>query len=260
MTISGRTTVLRHLVRRNGVLWLTAFAAAEVLRRTTRAVDRLVEAIERKHRLPGFLGAETQGVIWDSYDWSRQGEEWTASEEWKRSVVETLLRPHVEADRDVLEIGPGAGRWTVELQPLARTLALVDVSAACIAQCKERLRTTHNVHYAVNDGRTLPFEAATFDRVWSFDVFVHVGREDIASYLCELFRVLRPHGRAMIHHTADGGIRGRWRSHMTTEAFAELARAAGLEVLRQFDAWEGDGQHYDLRGSGDAITLLERPA
>lgn len=260
MALGSRTAILRRLIARNGLRWLAAFATAEVLRRTTRALDRLTESIERKHGLPGFFGAETQRLIWDTYDWSQHGEEWTGSEAWKRSVVERLLQPHLGRDRDVLEIGPGAGRWTVELQPLARTLALADVSATCIALCKERFRSAHNVRYAVNDGRTLPFEAASFDRVWSFDVFVHIGREDIASYLGDLFRVLRPNGLAMIHHTADGGIRGHWRSKMTADLFGELARAAGLTVLRQFDTWTAeDGQSYDVRGSGDAITLLERP-
>jgi ubiquinone/menaquinone biosynthesis C-methylase UbiE len=256
--MSGRAAVLRHLLREKGLLWLIAFAAAEVLRRLTRGMDRRVEALERRRGIGGFFSAETQRVVWDAYDWARDGEEWTQSEEWKRSVVAELLRPHVGQGCDVLEIGPGAGRWSVELQPAARTLTLVDVSRAGIERCRARLQGAPNVEFIVNDGRSIPCDAGRFHRVWSFDVFVHIGADDTARYLAELRRVLRPGGLALIHHTADGGIRGRWRSHMTAEQFASLARGAGLSVSRQFDTWRHEGREFGVSGSGDAITILEK--
>ena len=259
MILRGRTAVLRHLLREKGLLWLIAFSAAEVLRRLTRGMDRRVEAIERKRGIGGFFSAETQRVVWDTYDWSRDGEEWTQSQVWKRSVIATLLRPHIGQGQDVLEIGPGGGRWSVELQSAARTLTLMDVSSACIERCRARLNDATNVEFIVNDGRSIPGDANRFDRVWSFDVFVHIGAEDIARYLAELLRVLRPRGLALIHHTADGGIRGRWRSHMTAEQFASLARDAGLSINRQFDTWRHEGRDFGVSASGDAITILEKP-
>jgi len=118
---------------------------------------------------------------------------------------------------------------------------------------------TSNVRFIVNDGRTLPFEAGEFDRAWSFDVFVDVSDHDTAAYLKELARVLKKGGRAIIHHPAGGGLRGPWRSRMSSERFAELASAAGLRIIRQFDSWEHAGKRYDLRETGDAISVIEKP-
>jgi ubiquinone/menaquinone biosynthesis C-methylase UbiE len=229
------------------------------LRRLTQRFDHAVENLERKRNLPGFFSADTQRLVWDTYGWSAGGEEWTVSEEWKRSVIESLLKPHAGQGHDILEIGPGAGRWSAELQPLARALALADVSATCIEQCKVRLRDASNVEFVVNDGSSLPFDHHRFDRIWSFDVFVHIGIDDTARYLSEFVRVLRSGGVALIHHTADGGIRGRWRSPMTASQFASMARKAGLEIVSQFDAWHHDGRQYGVAGSGDTITILQTP-
>ena len=51
---------------------------------------------------------------------------------------------------------------------------------------------------------------ACVDRVWSFDVFVHTLAEDIEPYVAEITRVLKPGGRAIIHHARDGQHIG-WR-------------------------------------------------
>ena len=92
------------------------------------------------------------------------------------------------------------------------------------------------------------------DVVWSFDVFVHVSPLDQAGYLAEIARVLRPGGRALIHH-ADGRNRGRipsrggWRSPMSAHLFAALARERGLAVEGHIRAWSG-GRH-DFEAYGD---------
>ena len=56
---------------------------------------------------------------WDRYDWSGGGEEWTASAEWKQALIDDVLLPLIPAGAAVLEIGPGAGRWSEVLAPRA---------------------------------------------------------------------------------------------------------------------------------------------
>jgi len=238
----SRAAVVRHLLRRNGFRWLLYFAAAELTRRLARAWDRRLQRFETRHRLPGFYDAETQKVVWDGYDWSERGEEWTASDRWKQSVVKAVLERLLDGG-DILEIGPGAGRWSVELQKIAHRLTLFDVAASSIEQCRKRLAGSANVRYFVNDGRRLPLQDDEIDGAWSFDVFVHVGEEETAAYLRELRRVLKGGGRAMIHHPADGGLRGQWRSRMSSRRFVELAEEAGTS----------------LRETGDVISVLQKP-
>jgi SAM-dependent methyltransferase len=251
--------VLRVLIQSNGIRWLFVFAIAELSRRLARRTTSWLADYEQGHLLPGFFSSEIGRVLWNEYDWSQRGEEWTASETWKRSLVAAVLRPNIPAGSAVLEIGPGAGRWSLELQPLAGRLVLVDVSPKCIALCRERFREASNVETIVGDGRTLSFAGdASFDRIWSFDVFVHISAADTASYLREIRRVLREGGRAIIHHPADGGFAGHWRTNMTADQFAGASGEAGLRVAQQFASWEHAGVAFGVHGSGDVITVLER--
>jgi SAM-dependent methyltransferase len=246
------------LLRENGFLWTLCFGAHWPLRRAAESLESSLRQLEVRRGLPGVHKPEIQRVLWDNYDWSRQGEEWTQSEEWKRSVIDFILLEHLPPRTAVLEIGPGAGRWTEELQKRASKLTVVDIAQSCIDACKTRFGSADNLDYHVNDGRTLPFlQDSSIGFAWSFDVFVHIGEDETASYLRELARVLRPGAKAVIHHGGAGGTRGGWRSRVTGQRFASLAKDAGLRVLSQFDAWGDRGQH-DVRHFGDAITVLQR--
>ena len=200
---------------------------------------------------------------WERYDWAGGGEEWTESPAWKQALVEDVLRPLIPDGACILEIGPGGGRWSVELAARARHLVVLDVSEAALASCRERLAAYPDVTFLHGDGRALAGVAdASLDAVWSFDVFVHIAPLDLAAYLEEIARVLAPAGIAVVHHS-DGRNRGRllsrhgWRAPMSRELIASLARARGLAVQSQFDSW-GEGGRFDLSAYGDAISVLRR--
>lgn len=200
---------------------------------------------------------------WERYDWSGGGEEWTDSPQWRQALVEDVLRALIPAGARVLEIGPGGGRWSVELAARARHLVLLDLSEAALASCRERLAAHPDVTFLHGDGRGLAgVDDASIDAIWSFDVFVHIAPLDLAAYLEEIARVLAPAGVAVIHHS-DGRNRGRllsrygWRAPMSRELFASLAHARGLAVVSQFDSW-GEGGRFALEAYGDAISVLRR--
>src|SRR4051794_25253968 len=73
-------------------------------------------------------------AYWGTWNWSDQGEEWSNSgiPGWKESIVDQVLVPFVGDGHRVLEIGPGAGRWTEHLVGRASQLTLVDVTPECI--------------------------------------------------------------------------------------------------------------------------------
>lgn len=198
--------------------------------------------------------------MWDRWDWSSRGEEWTLSEEWKRSLIEDVLERLVSDGGSVLEIGPGGGRWSEALLARASLLVLVDVSERPLQVCRERFGAGAPVRYIRSTGNDLPGVAdRSIDAVWSFDAFVHIAPTDQAGYLSEFARVLRPGGVVIIHH-ADGRNRGAMssrrglRSPMSRSLFAALARERGLHVATQFDSW-GPGGVHDLAAFGDAITV-----
>jgi SAM-dependent methyltransferase len=232
--------------------------------------DRRLRAEQRRLELgPAHLAwrgnsAAVNRDRWTGWDWSRAGEEWTASPEWKAALIEDVLERLIPERAVLLEIGPGAGRWSRALLPRATRLILVDVSQRPLDLCREEFAGAANVDYVLSTGCDLPGVAgASIDAVWSFDVFVHVAPVDQAGYLREIGRVLRPGGLAVIHH-ADGRNRGAlpsrqgWRAPMSRGLFAALAGRSGLTVERQFDSWGAAGE-FDLGAYADAFTVLRKP-
>jgi SAM-dependent methyltransferase len=253
------TQKLRGRIAENGLRWTSYYALRAVSVALARLLEGRMASLERRHGLPGANSVAQNRERWEQWDWSRRGEEWTVSEEWKDALVDHLLLRHIRPGGTVLEIGPGGGHWSEVLRRLAERLVLVDLSAPCIELCRERFRGADNVDYFVNDGRSLPFlEDATIDSVWSFDVFVHVSAPDTESYVAELARVMRPGGAGVIHHPGAGATyQDGWRSNTTAELFGELLARNGLTATEQFDSWGPDGR-FDVRRYGDVITVFKK--
>lgn len=163
-----------------------------------------------------------------------------------------------------MEIGPGAGRWTEYLAKRAARLILVDLTPLCIEMCKKRFESMSHLEYFVNNGNDLSFiDERSIDRIWSWDVFVHIMSEDIRHYVLQFARLLKPGGMAVIHHSRHGIDQRGWRSDMTAAKMGEFCDEAGLVLTKQFDSWDqGRVQIWpDLpAGKGpDIISILQRP-
>jgi len=186
----------------------------------------------RQWRLP----TDDHRRYWSAYDWSGLGEEWTASPEWKHGLIEDVLAKWIPDGGVVLEIGPGAGRWSEVLASRASRLVLTDVSERPLELCRERFNGDTRIQYILSSGSDLlGVEDGSIGAVWSFDVFVHVAPGDQAAYLGEIARVLAPGGTAVVHHS-DGRNRGQLPS-----------RSANLELFIPRGCRSG-GQRLDPQG------------
>ena len=216
----------------------------------------------RLKRLPNTIESNLQ--IWSSHDWSEGGEEWSNTPEWKASVVEHVLKPNVPTGSRVLEIGPGAGRWTECLLPRAEHLVVVDVTPVCIEMCKARFKDFGNIDYFINDGRDLSFiPAYSIDRIWSWDVFVHIQSTDIENYVRQFATILAPGGRGVIHHSKSGVSQTGWRSDMTAQKMVDFCQRYGLDVLQQFDSWDNGRVRIwpalPADAGPDIVTIFAKP-
>lgn len=169
--------------------------------------------------------------VWNEWDWSQRGEEWSiawggAANQWQQYLLPRINR-FLDCDT-IVEIGVGAGRWTEFLKDRCRLLIAVDLSPVCVAICKERFASFPQVRPIVNDGITLPdIGDNSVDFVFSFDSLVHAEPPVLRSYVAEVARILTVNGSAFIHHSNCGTFsedelppieHQHWRSRMTSAA------------------------------------------
>lgn len=179
-----------------------------------------------------------------SFDWSRGGgNEWSGgwggpSFEWWTTLF-PRLQGYVPASR-MLEIAPGAGRWTHFLRELCDELTIVDIAPKVIQTCRERFEDDSRISAHVGDGSSLPMcSEGSIDLVFSFDSLVHVDLAVLGPYMAEFSRILTPDGVTFIHHS-NMGMYGpetenpAWRDRQISRLVVErLAAANGLRCISQ---------------------------
>jgi len=147
------------------------------------------------------------------------------------SWVESVCRDIGKRRPRILDVGCGTG---ANLQMLAEfgVAEGVDVSAEALDFC--RARGLGRVRQGAAE--SLPYEDAQFDLVTGLDVVEHLD-DDVAG-LREMFRVLRPGGRALLFVPAFMFLWGvqddvsHHRRRYTLTELKEKLRAAGLTVER----------------------------
>ncbi len=250
-------TIFQLLIS-NGPRWFFLYLAERTAGKTSPYFFNKRMNLEIQNRLPGFNTRYYNYKEWNNYDWTREGEEWTDSDEWKTSLIDEIIKPNLKPGGTTLEIGPGAGRWSVVLAELSDQLILVDMTERSIEHCKRRLKMYSNCQFYRNNGTDLSFlEKDSVDFLWSFDVFVHLAPLDIESYLRSLNEILRDGGTGIIHHAAAGGRKGGFRSSMTNTLFCSMLEKYKFEVIRQLDSWGKDGL-FNVRQFEDKITIFRK--
>jgi len=224
-------------------------------------------------------------------DWNLDltGDEWTDQAEfcrqpyleWKESLVDTFIRPHIRKHSIVMEIGSGHGRWTEYLVKQAETVILVDIGSRCLDVCRKQFAAHTHVKYILGDGKSLCSIAdASIDFIWSYDSFVFMNEDVVEAYFKEFFRTLKSGGIAVIHHANRNmlmenvkrcGFIGRRlyqilpyrftapnkgnRSKISNRMIRAMAQRTRLNILSQVDCW-GEDARYNCQACNDTISIL----
>jgi ubiquinone/menaquinone biosynthesis C-methylase UbiE len=115
----------------------------------------------------------------------------------------------------VLDVGPGPGHYAFEMSASvgdAGRVAGIDTSENSIETAKRRCSGLANVSFYLGDAVDLPFAEATFDAAISTQTFEYL--PNVGAALAEVFRVLKPGGRVLIHDTEWGA----WAWHSSDRA------------------------------------------
>jgi SAM-dependent methyltransferase len=110
-----------------------------------------------------------------------------------------FLLEHAQPGTVVLDLGCGAGHFSAALGDHGATPIGVDVAREALRRAGERMPGLDLRLWP--DGEPLPLEDCSVDAVWAGDVIEHV--VDVAPWLSEVRRVLRPRGTLLLttpHH------------------------------------------------------------
>lgn len=258
ISLGRKVRIARLALSENGPLWCTFLLLYYASSSLANGAFSIMDRMRRTRGLPGLNSRALNKEIWEAWNWSAAGEEWSVSPEWKDSIVRCLLEKYIPAGSEILEIGPGGGRWTGALLQRARTYLGVDIAAACVEHCRKRFGGDPHARFEVGSGTDLAAVAdASVEAIWSYDVFVHINRAEVSRYAAEFQRVLRPGGIAVLHHGGVGGAKGGWRSDLTAQAFEEILTQHGLKILHSITEWK-DGDTVRRLDYDDLITVFAR--
>jgi ubiquinone/menaquinone biosynthesis C-methylase UbiE len=259
--LSTKARLLGLSMKENGPIWTLLIGIYYVASAIAETAFAWADQRRHHHSLPGMNSPAMNKVIWENWDWRGAGEEWSSSPEWKESVINVLLRPNMPQDGVVVEIGPGGGRWTSELQRRAKKLIGIDISAACVRECRERFTGCDNVEFVVGSGSDLKAVAsASADAIWSFDVFVHINRPQFKAYAAEFARVLKVGGKGVVHHGSVAGKMGGWRSDVTEADVRDFLGSEQLEITDQISSWWENGKEHKFDRYNDVVTVFRKPS
>lgn len=229
-------------------------------------------------------GPRTVAQGWDDYarahsEEARLGDEWNdpvakgldvaSPEDAVPYLDRVVFAPFLGQCDVMLEIGPGAGRFTEILLPKCKRLIAVDTSKTMLELLRKRFPHDERIEYMKSDGKGLAgVPDGSVDGAFSYGVFVHLQHWDIFKYLAELNRVFRPGGKAIIQHSHtlselgwkkfEGQVERQLNRHKlpftftvnTPDLMREFVVRAGLECV--------DTVTDVVRR--DCITLIRKPA
>jgi len=270
----GKFEKLRKWIKERGLIWTGLYTSRAILLRIENKIWKSVIQIETKRFITGnnALSSSYHTVnlnrgIWDSYDWSDEGEEWTKDasyrglepNEWKIKLINEMMYKYLQPNNVVLEIGPGAGRWTPHLLKKSNELILADISEECLNICKGKFQKHANIkYYYINDKGLSFLSKNSVDYIWSYDVFVHINPTDTENYVDDFSRILRPGGHAIIHHSGEYPNENeqvvrqdRFRSYVNKDFFANFVHKSGMVIVEQNDSL--------AHLPGDIISVFKKP-
>lgn len=191
------------------------------------------DALEDAPSTPGLVREKSRSGLQYDEEASRRVEAMYSTPDvvaQRRTVLDALeLRP----GERVLDIGSGPGFLARDMGKAVGPSGCVwgiDISGSMLALSHARCANQPNVEFRLGDARRLPFPDGDFDVAVSTQVYEYLDESSVPNALAELYRVLRPRGRALILDTDGDSI--VW--HSTDRARMDRILAAWNEHCTDF--------------------------
>ena len=110
--------------------------------------------------------------------------------------------------QSLLDLGCNWGRWSIAAAQLGYMVVGIDPQlGAIMAARRVNQELGLSIKYIVADARYLPFAENSFDKVFSYSVLQHLSKENVATAVTEIARVLKPEGQSLVQMPTPFGIR-----------------------------------------------------
>jgi SAM-dependent methyltransferase len=207
--------------------------------------------------------AATEAAVWDGSAYYDHADAWT----WVFWHENHPFRPFFNQldTSNLLELACGHGRhgkYILEnISGDFHTFIMMDILQSNIDFCIKNIPHDDRLQILCNNGTGFQaVDSASITAVFCYDAMVHFHRDVVKSYLQDTFRILRPGGKGLFHHsnyTLNPDIsfakNPHARAFMSAALFASIAIESGLEVVEQkLLRW---GEIDEL----DCLSLVRRP-
>lgn len=153
------------------------------------------------------------------------------------------LRRFKELDlENIVELACGHGRHVPKYVDDAEHVTLVDVNQENIDFCRRRFDGNPKITFYQTSGNNFhDLPDAAYSAIFSYDSMIHFNLFDVANYINDAWRILKPGGKILFHHSNyyDAPVENFYfqnphgHNFCSDRIFAHLATAAGFEVLSQ---------------------------
>lgn len=140
-------------------------------------------------------------------DFSRLMEEFNVSPGAVERRARIVAALDLKTGMQVLDVGSGPGHQAYEIAQVIGSkgrIEGVDSAEGSVETGRQRCAGLENASFSLGDAYDLPYDDGTFDRAMSSQVFEYL--DDVPKALAEMFRVLKPGGRVLIHGTGWGAL------------------------------------------------------
>eukprot|EP00752_Nemacystus_decipiens_P013959 g12395.t1 len=214
--------VLDELEERQRELWLITRDEASDWATLAQDKLRLQQLVLNKQQDAGAFFADA-AERWESIRHELYGKRFTSD------AMLALLPSHWT----VADLGCGSGTLAAELSPFVKQVIGIDNSDPMLIAAKQRTEGADNIDLRKGELTEIPIEDDAVDATLCVIVLSYI--DDATAVVCEMARVLKPGGRAVIvdllAHNRDPFRRqmGQVHSGFTTDRMVELFEQAGLE-------------------------------
>jgi len=152
---------------------------------------------------------------------------------YKQFIAEDEL---IKGKESILDYGCGTGRLTEFMARDFKKVIGVDISAAMIAEGRQRLKELENVEFLETDGKSIQLPDESVNLVFSYLVFQHIKeRVMVENTFKEIYRVLTPGGifKVLLRSDKQKDM-NRWWSGVeyNEESIGVLYERLGFRLLK----------------------------